>query len=120
MLLFFLVPLLALVMRISPADLVASVADRQVAQAIQVSLVTTAFTFTATLVAGTPMAYLLARRQFRGRTLLDTLLDLPLVLPPAVAGIALLFTFGRFLALGWSYVKQKLHGNSLGRNPRSE
>ena len=95
-LLFFLVPLLALVLRISPSDLLATVVDRQVAQAIQVSLVTTAFTLALTLLGGTPVAFLLARRQFRGHALLDTLLDLPLVLPPAVAGIALLLTFGRF------------------------
>jgi molybdate transport system permease protein len=76
-----------------------------VAQAIQVSLVTTGITLAQTLLGGTPMAYLLARRRFRGRTLLDTLLDLPMVLPPAVAGIALLVTFGRFgliaSASGW-------------------
>ena len=47
------------------------------------------------LLAGTPIAYLLARRQFRGRVVLDTLTDLPMVLPPSVAGIALLITFGR-------------------------
>jgi len=47
------------------------------------------------VLAGTPLAYLLARRRFRGRTALDTLIDLPMVLPPSVAGIALLVAFGR-------------------------
>ncbi len=65
-------------------------------QAIQVSVVTTGIALALTLVAGTPAAYLLARRQFPGHALLDTLLDLPLVLPPLVAGIALLLAFGRF------------------------
>jgi molybdate transport system permease protein len=47
------------------------------------------------LAFGTPLAYLLARRRFRGRSLLDTLIELPMVLPPSVAGIALLIAFGR-------------------------
>ncbi len=44
---------------------------------------------------GTPLAHLLARRRFRGRGLLEVLVDLPTVLPPAVAGVALLLAFGR-------------------------
>lgn len=96
MLLFFLVPLLALVLHIAPADVLSTAVDRQVEQAIQVSVVTTSVALILTLVAGAPLAYLLARRPFPGHALLDTLLDLPLVLPPAVAGIALLLAFGRF------------------------
>lgn len=95
MALFFLVPLAALLVRVSPADVLANLVDRQVAQAIQLSIGTTLMTLALTVLAGTPVAYLLARRRFRGRVLLDTLLDLPMVLPPAVAGIALLITFGR-------------------------
>jgi molybdate transport system permease protein len=94
-----------LVLRISPAEFLSSLVDPQVAEAIQVSLTTTAITLAVTLLGGTPVAYLLARRRFRGHTVLDTLLDLPMVLPPAVAGIALLVTFGRFGLLasvnGW-------------------
>jgi len=52
------------------------------------------------LLFGTPAAYLIASRRFRGRTLLVTLVELPLVLPPAVAGLGLLATFGRFGLLG--------------------
>jgi molybdate transport system permease protein len=100
MLLFFLVPLVALVLRISPGALLAHLVDHQVAQALQVSLVTTAGTLALTLGAGTPVAYLLARYRFPARSVLDTLLDLPMVLPPAVAGIALLVTFGRVGLLG--------------------
>src|SRR5690606_6012507 len=44
---------------------------------------------------GTPLAYLLARRRFRGAAVVEALVDLPIVLPPAVAGIALLMAFGR-------------------------
>jgi len=100
MLVFLLLPLVALLLRIAPAQLLANLANREVAQAISLSMVTTAITVVLTVLAGTPLAYLLARRQFRGRTALDTLIDLPMVLPPSVAGIALLVAFGRRGLLG--------------------
>ncbi len=109
LLLFLLVPLIALVLRMSVADMLAHLSTPQVAQAITLSISTTLMTTLITVVSGTPVAYLLARHQFRGRTVLDTLLDLPMVLPPSVAGIALLIAFGRqgmvgsYLSdLGWS------------------
>ena len=95
LLLFLVLPLLALLLRIQPATFVENLGHAQVAQAIRLSLFTTAISTLATLVFGTPLAYLLARRHFRGRGVIDTLLDLPMVLPPAVAGIALLVAFGR-------------------------
>ena len=52
------------------------------------------------VVLGTPLAYFLARRTFPGMQLVDTLVDLPIVLPPAVAGIALLMAFGRYGLIG--------------------
>jgi molybdate transport system permease protein len=95
-LIFFLVtPLVALVLRLSPTALPTHLIDPVVAQAIGLSMATTSTTLGITLLIGTPAAYLLARRQFRGRHLLETLIDLPMVLPPAVAGIALLLAFGR-------------------------
>jgi len=99
-LMFLLLPLVALVLRIPPAQLLANVLQPDVAQAIWVSVVTTLITLGLTIIAGTPLAYLLARRRFRGRTMLDTLIDLPMVLPPSVAGIALLVAFGRRGLLG--------------------
>jgi molybdate transport system permease protein len=99
-LLFLLLPLLALVLRATPADILAHLVDPSVAQAIQLSLVTTLCTLGLTVIGGTPLAYLLARGTFPGRTILDALLDLPIVMPPAVAGIALLVAFGRFGLLG--------------------
>ncbi|MBC8160917.1 MAG: molybdate ABC transporter permease subunit [Roseiflexaceae bacterium] len=95
MLVFLLVPLVALLVRITPAQLLANLVNPEVAQAISLSMITTAITVGVTLVFGTPVAYLLARGRFRGRTALDTLIDLPMVLPPSVAGIALLVAFGR-------------------------
>ncbi len=95
MLAFLIVPLLALILRISPAQLLANLTNRTVIQAVNLSIITTTISVGLTLLAGTPLAYLLARRRFRGRTALDTLIDLPMVLPPSVAGIALLVAFGR-------------------------
>lgn len=100
MLVFLLVPLAALILRIAPAQLLANLTTPEVAQAVSLSMVTTALTVMLTLVFGTPVAYLLARRRFLGRTALDTLIDLPMVLPPSVAGIALLVAFGRRGLLG--------------------
>ena len=64
-------------------------------QALTLSLITSVAALAIIVALGTPLAYLLARRRFRGLRLIDTLVDLPIVLPPAVAGIALLMAFGR-------------------------
>ena len=99
--LFFLVwPLVALVARIPPLSLIENLGNPEVIQAISLSLTTTALSTSAALVFGTPLAYLLARRTFRGHAVIDTLIDLPMVLPPSVAGIALLIAFGRRGLLG--------------------
>jgi molybdate transport system permease protein len=95
LLLFLVLPLVALLLRVRPGLLAANLAQPQVIQAISLSLTTTTLSTLLTLLLGTPLAYLLARRRFRGRQLIDTLLDLPMVLPPSVAGIALLIAFGR-------------------------
>ena len=100
MLAFLLLPLLALLLRIPLAQLLANLANPEVAQAISLSVITTGLTVLLTLVFGTPLAYLLGRRRFRGHTALDTLVDLPMVLPPSVAGIALLVALGRRGLLG--------------------
>jgi molybdate transport system permease protein len=102
MLAFLLIPILALILRADPGALAANLASEEVGQAIRLSLVTTAASTALGLLLGTPLAYLLARRRFRGHGVLDTLVDLPMVLPPSVAGIALLIAFGRRgLIGGW-------------------
>src|SRR3954466_5050681 len=100
MLAFLLLPLLALLLRIPLAQLLSNLANPEISQAISLSIITTVLTVLITLLFGTPVAYLLARRRFRGHTALDTLIDLPMVLPPSVAGIALLVAFGRRGLLG--------------------
>ncbi len=98
LLLFLALPLLALLFYSSPAELVANLTLPQVRQAIALSLRTSTMAMIASVLLGTPAAYLLARRQFPGRLLFDNLIDLPIVLPPAVAGLSLLLVFGR---RGW-------------------
>ncbi len=99
--LFLVLPIVALFVEVAPdGGTWSTISDPVVTDALRLSLITTAITVGITIVFGTPVAYLLARRNFRGAGLLDTLIDLPLVLPPAVAGIALLFTFGRNGLLG--------------------
>lgn len=92
---FIAIPLLALFLRISPADFFANLNRAQVIQAINLSLLTSLITTGVTLLLGTPVAYLLAQRRSRFYRMVDTLIDLPTVLPPSVAGVALLIVFGR-------------------------
>ncbi|MGA9406531.1 MAG: ABC transporter permease [Bacteroidota bacterium] len=93
--LFLLLPLVGLVLRVSPSNVISGLIRPQVGQAIRLSISTTLITVFLTLLFGTPVAYTLARKKFVGRTMLDALIDMPVVLPPAVAGVALLIAFGR-------------------------
>lgn len=92
---FLLAPLLALVARTSLPELTSNLQQPAVLQAISLSLRTSIIATVLTVLIGTPAAYLVARREFRLKGAVDTLLDLPTVLPPAVAGVALLMAFGR-------------------------
>ena len=95
MLLFLAIPILSLFIHSSPQDLLQNLNERQVTQAISLSLATSCVTTALTLVLGTPVAYLLGTRKFKGYHIVDTLIDIPTVLPPSVAGVALLMAFGR-------------------------
>lgn len=92
---FLVLPLVALLGRLNLDVLSAQLLSPAVGQTIRLSMMTTLATTLITLLLGTPLAFLLARTQFWGRQAVDTLLDLPMVLPPSVAGIALLIAFGR-------------------------
>ena len=100
MILFLALPLLALIWRTDLADVGTHLAQPVARRAIVLSLWTSATATLLTVLLGTPLALLMTRRQFRGRRALDTLIDLPTVLPPAVAGLALLMAFGRRGMLG--------------------
>jgi molybdate transport system permease protein len=81
-------------------SLLAAVGLRPVADALALSLATTAVSLVVTVLIGLPLAIALARRPFRGSTLLEAVIDLPIVLPPSVAGLALLLLLGRRGLLG--------------------
>ncbi len=95
LLVFLAAPLLALITRGSAPQLLDSLASPVVRQAIALSFSTTLVSLAFTLFLGTPVALVLASRQGGLGRVIDTLIDLPTVLPPSVAGIALLLAFGR-------------------------
>jgi molybdate transport system permease protein len=94
--LLILLPIVSIFARVLPTDVVLSTMGKPiVVEALRLTAFTTLTTLGLALLFGTPTAWLLARRRFPGRTLLDSLIELPMVLPPAVAGIGLLMAFGR-------------------------
>jgi molybdate transport system permease protein len=97
---FVLLPILAIFVRVPPSELLVQLRSPVARDALGVSLKCTVLAVTLIVAFGTPAAYLLATRRFRGSGLLTTLLELPLVLPPAVAGIGLFAAFGRLGLLG--------------------
>ena len=98
--LFLGVPLLALLFREPPSAIWAQLQQPDILQALEISFITTTLCTLFAVILGLPVAYALARVHFPGRDLLETLVTLPTVLPPVVAGVALLLTFGRAGLLG--------------------
>lgn len=97
---FLLLPIVALITYQPVHELVHGFGTRVATDAILVSLKTNAIAFVLMIGVGTPFAYVLGRKRFPGRDLVITLVEVPLVMPPAVAGIALLVAFARLGLLG--------------------
>lgn len=98
---FLALPLAGLIWRtVQQFDGVSESTSQTMRQALRLSLTTTVISLVIVVLLGTPLAYLLGRSSFRGKTLVETIVDLPMVLPPAVAGLALLMAFGRRGLLG--------------------
>ena len=97
---FIILPLVELAANQSRANLSAVAHSADVRQAIMLSLEGAALAALAAVVLGVPLAYLLARSDFRGKNLVSAIVDIPLAVPHTVAGIALLFVFGRHGILG--------------------
>ena len=97
---FIVVPLAGLAFHLTPREFVQALRAPVALQSLRLSIVTTLAALALTLALGTPLAYLLARYTFPGHRLLDAVVDLPIVVPPAVAGLALLLVFGRYGTLG--------------------
>jgi molybdate transport system permease protein len=93
-LVFLVLPVVAIFTHTSPGKLISSLNDGSATDALRLSIETTSIAIAIIVVVGTPAAYFLATRDFRGKSLVVTLIELPLVLPPAVAGIGLLAALG--------------------------
>ena len=111
--LFVTLPIIGIFLKIEPGQINAQLHNAAIIDAIQLSLFTSG---TATLIAfvlTVPTAYFMTTRNFPGKSILDTLMDLPIVLPPAVAGIVLLYAFAPkgllgpiFNSVGINYTRQ--------------
>jgi molybdate transport system permease protein len=95
MVLLLVLPLLALFLRAFGSDFFTHALSDTALSALRLSLLTSLVSVLVSLLVGTPLAYLLARGSFPGRAALELLIDLPVVLPPSVAGLALLIALGR-------------------------
>jgi molybdate transport system permease protein len=99
-LLFLTLPVAAIFVDTGPLDLVESLGEEGALDALRLSLLCSSIAVAIIVAVGTPAAYFLATRRFRGRAAIITLIELPLVLPPAVAGIGLLAALGPNGVLG--------------------
>jgi molybdate transport system permease protein len=93
-------PLAGIALRVNPATLVEQLRSPSVLQSLWLSVVTSVAATVVSIVLGLPMAALLATREFPGKRVIEVLMDLPMVIPPTVAGFALLMAFGRAGLLG--------------------
>ena len=101
-LVFLVLPVVAIFARVPPGELVSALGTDAAKDALVVTAKTNAVSMFLILAFGTPTAYWIATRSSRLRDIVVTLVELPLVLPPAVAGIGLLAAFGRLGLLGGS------------------
>ena len=97
---FILVPLVEMMTQPTLASLKETLMDRDVVRSIRLSIVTSGSAAVIALVFGTPLAYLLARRRFPGKKILESVIDLPIMIPHPVVGIALLSIAGRNHPIG--------------------
>lgn len=88
-------PVIALLWRAGTDGMLSLIAQPSAISALRLSLLTSTSSMLLAIIMGTPLAFVLARRKFTGKTFLELVIDLPIVLPPSVAGIALLIAFGR-------------------------
>lgn len=98
--LFVLLPLLSTLLSTTPSSFLATITDPQVLNSIRLTFGAAAIATGVAMATGIPLAYLLARRKFRGKRLLESVINLPVVIPHTAAGVALLLVFGRGGVLG--------------------
>jgi molybdate/tungstate transport system permease protein len=100
LLVFILAPIVKMAFWSSPGTLWNTLCDESVYSSILLTILAGLVATLIGIALGVPLAYLLARRQFRGKRFLEALIDVPIVIPHSAAGIALLFVFGRQFLLG--------------------
>ena len=105
--LFIVAPLIHIVLATSISDLNEAVIDKQVIESIKLTLTAAFFATIIYAISGIPLAYLIARKRFLGRSVLLAVIDLPIIIPHSAAGIALLSVIGRGSLVG------KFFGGSL-------
>ncbi|MEO8199722.1 MAG: ABC transporter permease [Gemmatimonadota bacterium] len=93
--LLLLLPLVGILLRVDPAQVFQRLGEKPVLDALWLSVKTSTIVTVVVVCLGLPAAYLLATREFAGKRCLETLVDLPMILPPTVSGFALLMAFGR-------------------------
>jgi molybdate/tungstate transport system permease protein len=98
--LFVVLPLVSTLLSTTPSEFIRSFSDPEVLKSIGLTFGAAAIATLAALTTGVPLAYILARRKFRGKRLLEAIINLPVVIPHTAAGIALLLVFGRRGLLG--------------------
>jgi molybdate transport system permease protein len=96
---FLLLPMVSLVVGTSPHELLAGLSHPLVGPAVRLSAITTSLSLSVVVLFGTPLAWVLASHRSRALAVIETAVHLPIVTPPAVAGVALLLAFGRRSAL---------------------
>ena len=104
-LLFILIPLATIFLNLDPKSVLVGLHSQEVTDALSLGLVTSLIATLVSFVLGVPTAYLLATRNFPGKKLMDAVTDIPMILPPAVAGLALLFAFAPRGLLGPSLLR---------------
>jgi molybdate/tungstate transport system permease protein len=100
LLLFIVLPLVATLLGTTPEQFWLALTDAETLRSFALTFAAAAVATTLALLTGVPLAYLLARRQFRGKRLVEALVNLPIIIPHTAAGIALLLVFGRRGLLG--------------------
>ena len=100
LILFVVLPLISTILSTTPAAFLRSFGDPEVLKSIGLTFGAGVISTTLALITGVPLAYLLARRRFHGKRLLEAIINLPVVIPHTAAGIALLLVFGRRGMLG--------------------
>ncbi len=104
-LLFILIPLVTVFLNLDLQSILVELHNQQVTDALSLGLVTSLIATLVSFVFGVPTAYLLATRSFPGKKLMDAVMDIPMILPPAVAGLALLLAFAPRGLLGPSLLR---------------